>query len=222
MTEKRDAVLIGATGLVGRQLLDILLGKDLYGKIYAPSRATLGIEDDRLINPVESFEKLENHQEAFQVQDMFFCFGTTLRKAGSRQEFERIEKGYSYKIFKLAEAGGVRNLFMISAAGANAASMIMYNRIKGEIEQFAYDCSFESVYIFRPGLLLGERTERRLLESIAIGIVKPMAGALNFVTRGRLAVASGSLATKMARVAEAPEDGVHIVSNSALVASGRQ
>lgn len=167
------AVVIGATGLVGRQLIQQLLESGHYREIYAVvrKRFDLDMSTDALLTWIEIPDftqlKIELQKYDFKDADAFSTLGSTLKQAGSKAAFYQIDHDYNLAFAEVAQQQGARHLLLVSAMGADAGSMVYYNRVKGELEQDVQHLNFEHLSIFRPSLLLGERHDARLLEGAA-------------------------------------------------------
>lgn len=170
----RSALVLGATGLVGGHCLDLLLHEERYSTVRVLVRRALGMRHPKLAEHVADFDRLAEHEPLFSVDDVFSCLGTTIRKAGSRAAFWRVDVEYPTTAGRLAMAAGARNYLLVSALGADPASRIPYNRAKGEVEAKILDLSIPGVWIFRPSLLLGHREERRPGERIAELVLRPV------------------------------------------------
>ncbi|MBL7664106.1 MAG: hypothetical protein JNM93_03145, partial [Bacteriovoracaceae bacterium] len=144
-----------------------------------------------------------------------FCFGTTLKKAGGIKEFIEIEKHISEKILLMAKRGRVKSIFLVSAMGANSKSFVLYNKIKGEIEVFAQSLKFESLYIFRPSLLLGERSEKRFFEKIAQKILGPLMLLDQYFPKV-MPISTETVVEAMMKLVRHPRSGRHIIENDAM------
>lgn len=172
---QRTAVIIGATGLVGSRLLSLLLEDTEYLEIHAFVRRALP-EHPKLRQSVMDLTGLEAAHFP-QADAVFCCLGTTLRRAGSREAFRKVDFDATLAAARRARAAGCRIFLLVTAQGANPNSRIFYNRVKGEIEKAVRELSFPSLVILRPGLLLGERDESRPLEALAqavLGTLKPL------------------------------------------------
>ena len=166
-TEKRSALILGATGLVGNELLHILLQSNTYESVKIFIRKPLSIDHPKLTQKLVDFNVLEKYEEEFTVQDVFCCLGTTIKKAGSQEEFKKVDFEYPLEAAKLAKKNGAEQFLIVSAMGANRHSRIFYSRVKGEIEEALKQVQFPSLHIFRPSLLLGKRNEFRFGERVA-------------------------------------------------------
>lgn len=165
--EKRTALLVGATGLVGKELLHILLASDTYEKVIIFVRKSLALDNEKLTEFVIDFDELASYEEAHKVDDVFCCLGTTIKKAGSEEAFKLVDYTYPVEIAQLAKKHGAEQYFLISAIGADSSSRIFYNRVKGEVEAALQAIDFPSLHVFHPSLLLGDRGEFRLGEKLA-------------------------------------------------------
>lgn len=162
----RSALLVGATGLVGRACLDALLGRREYGRVVLLARRAPGIDHDRIDLRVVDFDAPQAIRPV-AADDVFFALGTTLARAGSREAFARVDFGYARLVADLALQGGAARFLLVSSVGADAESGTFYLRVKGETEAMIRAKSFRATHIFRPGLLLGDRAESRPMEALA-------------------------------------------------------
>ncbi|MCE9499907.1 MAG: oxidoreductase [Leptospira sp.] len=163
---KRSALILGSTGLIGGHCLDYLLEDDSYGTVIVAVRKETKRKHKKLKQVVVDFENLEKRKEVFKVNDVFCCLGTTIRKAGSQEQFRKVDLEYPVRAAELSAKNGVKQFSIVSAMGADRKSMIFYNRIKGEVESEIQKFPFSSVMIFRPSLLTGEREEVRSGEKL--------------------------------------------------------
>ncbi len=177
------ALLAGASGLVGRYVLDQLTGAPEYDRVVAVVRRPLEFEHPKLVEVVADFAALERLPEPLRGDDAFCCLGTTRKRAGSRAAFRAVDHGAVLAFAWAAQRGGARRFFTVSALGADPASRFFYNRVKGETEEALDVLGFATLGIFRPGLLLGPREEVRVGERLAAAALA-LASPLLF---GRLA-----------------------------------
>jgi uncharacterized protein YbjT (DUF2867 family) len=159
------ALLAGSTGLIGNQLLELLLADKYYSKIIALSRKPLAITNPKLENIVVEVEQLEKHQ--LKADDVFCCLGTTMKQAGSKAAFRKVDFDYPLQLAKVLKTNGAQQFLLVSALGANKKSGIFYNQVKGEIEEAITSVGFRTLHIFRPSLLLGPRKDHRSGEEAA-------------------------------------------------------
>lgn len=212
----RNALIAGATGLVGKHLLSLLLNSQQYKKVYVLSRRPLGLEHPKLEEVIIDFDALPE-QELPAAEDVFCCLGTTMKKAGSKEAFRKVDFVYPYELAQKALQKGAEQYLLVSAMGANRRSFFFYNRVKGEVEEGISKLSgYKSIAIFRPSLLLGERPDERLGEDIAkrlMRFIKPlMIGPL----RKYRGIHARTVANGMLKAAEQRPRGVHIYESEEI------
>ena len=172
----RTAVLLGATGLVGGHALRLLARDGRWGRVVTLDRRPVEAASHRHEAHVVDFDHLDRHADLFACDDLFCSLGTTMKQAGSREAFRRVDLDIPAEAARLAVAGGAAQGLLVSALGANAGSPIFYNRTKGEAEDAFRDAGFDAVQIVRPSLLTGDRDERRRGEQAAgtvLGALRP-------------------------------------------------
>lgn len=169
-TSRKIALLFGATGLVGSALLDELLAHDAYIRVIAPTRRPMHRQHDKLENPVIDFDELEGYAGKLPCQDVFIALGTTIKKAGSKAAFRKVDFDYIVKGALVAKTGGATQCLLVSSSGADPDSRFFYTSVKGQTEEAVKDLGFWATHIFQPGVLVGDREEFRLGERIGIGI----------------------------------------------------
>ena len=159
--------VVGATGLVGRETVRVLLeGGD---RVVAWVRRSTGLAHAGLVERVADFEKLEAAfvpEQGERPDAAVCCLGTTIKQAGSKERFRRVDYDYVLAFARAAKHGGARTFAVVTALGADAKSRVFYNRVKGEAEQALAEIGFESLIIARPSLLLGERVQARIGERL--------------------------------------------------------
>jgi uncharacterized protein YbjT (DUF2867 family) len=210
------ALLLGATGLVGGNVLDLLLNDPAYGRVVVLGRRPVDRRHPKLEQHVADLGRLDEHAGRFAVDDVFCCLGTTIRAAGSQEAFRRVDHDYVVDSARVAAAAGARRYLLVTAAGADPRSRFFYNRVKGDAEAGVRAQPFQGVVILRPSLILGPRAERRTAEALA----QRVAPALNAVLIGPLrryrAIEAGVVARAMVRLAKERPRGVRIVENDEI------
>jgi uncharacterized protein YbjT (DUF2867 family) len=213
-SHQKTALLIGATGLVGGQLLTKLLHSPYYSKVTVLTRRALEMRNTKLNEVIFDFDAPDASQ--VQADDIFCCLGTTIKKAGSREAFKKVDYEYPLRIAKLAKLNGASKYLIVTAMGADAKSSIFYNRVKGEVEQALRDLHFNSLHILQPSLLLGHREETRAGEKtgeILMTLFKPlMIGPL----KKYRAIASEKVANAMVALAKTSDEGVFVHNSEEL------
>lgn len=153
-TENRVALVAGATGLVGREILAILLADKRYRRVHVLGRRTTGLQHPKLEQHVVDFTRLPCLPA---IDDVFIALGTTIKVAGSQAAFRAIDFDAVVAVAHAGIAAGATKLGAISALGANASSSVFYSRVKGEAEQALAQCGYPSLVLARPAMLAGDR-----------------------------------------------------------------
>ncbi len=216
MTE-RIALLAGASGLVGSRCLKRLLGEPAFTRVITLSRRPLPHDDPKLDQRVVDFERLGAVGVEFpRASDVFCCLGTTMRQAGSQAAFRQVDFTYVISLASLALGAGARQFLLVSSLGASPRSRIFYSRVKGETEAAIAALPFEARQIFRPALLLGERSERRTGEAWGALVMRGTAFALRGPLRRYRPIAAVTVAEAMVRVALRAPRGINIYESDEI------
>ena len=165
-TELKSAIVFGATGLIGGFVLKLLLEDDRYTKVTLLSRRILEVEHEKLEQQIVNFESLMSFRSLVTCDHLYCCLGTTMKKAGSKEEFIKIDHDMPLRIAKFANENKVQYFALVSSVGANAASSNFYSNTKGLLEENIKEQFQQKLGIFRPSLLLGDRKEVRRAEKI--------------------------------------------------------
>ena len=205
-------ILIGATGLVGREVLRLALMDARVTAIVAPVRKSLPAHP-KLDAPRVDFDRLPADAPWWQADAVICTLGTTMKVAGTRQAFWRVDHDYPLAAARLALAAGTRTYALNSAAGANVASRFFYNRVKGDLERDLEALGFASLTHVRPGLIGGEREEARAGEGAALRLLRVLGPVLP--RRWRINPAP-HIASALLEAALAGTPGVHVVGPEQL------
>jgi nucleoside-diphosphate-sugar epimerase len=170
---KKTAVVFGATGLVGKELTAHLCSGSDYERVLLVVRKKLSDTDPRVEQyQIADFDRLMDLKDKLKAQAFFCCIGTTIKTAGSKEAFTKVDLGIPKKIAQLAEALSVKVLVVISSVGANPQSSNFYLKTKGEMEKAVREIYSGKVRIVRPSLLMGKRNEFRFGEKVSAGFMK--------------------------------------------------
>jgi uncharacterized protein YbjT (DUF2867 family) len=169
-----NAWIVGATGLVGRTLLDLLLAEPRVEAVTAVVRRPVERAHPKLDLRVVDFDDLERQLEGRRVTHAFCCLGTTIKKAGSQEAFRHVDHDLPLAFGRACAAASVRKLLIVTALGADPQSKIFYNRVKGEVEADLRALGLRELHVLRPSLLLGERAERRPAEAFGMALARPL------------------------------------------------
>ena len=210
----RRAILVGATGLVGKRVLAALLEDPAWGAVWALVRRPLEVRHPKLTVRVVDFDRLGEVRFP-HVDDVFCSVGTTIRAAGSQAAFRRVDFDYPLGVARAALARDARQFLFVSAMGANSGSPVFYNRVKGELEQAIGKLRYRSAFAFRPSFLAGDRPESRPGERFALAVLQP----LRFlVPRKYQPVSDLAVAHAMLAYAKRGLTGFHVIESDAIQA----
>ena len=163
----RTALVVGGTGLVGGHLVERLLKSDDYSSITVLVRKQSFDLSPKLNEKIFDFKDEKSFTQIEPHQNVFCCLGTTIKKAGSKERFMKIEHDLPLEISRIAKEEGCRTMILISSMGANSKSKNFYSRVKGLLEEALEEIEFEEFHILRPSILLGKRSETRPTEYIS-------------------------------------------------------
>jgi uncharacterized protein YbjT (DUF2867 family) len=209
-----EAVIAGATGLVGSECLRLLL--DRYDSVIALVRRQSKIAHPKLIERQIDFDRIGTIEIPANAH-VYCALGTTIKDAGSEDAFRHVDYDYPRMLAGRAAAAGGARFMLISSVGASAQSKNFYLRVKGELEEAVQAMPLESVHIFRPSFLIGDRAQKRSGESLGIGVAK----AIGFLMMGPLrkyhAIPSMTVAAAMVAAANRPGSGCFLYHYDEMV-----
>lgn len=221
MNLNRSALVIGATGLIGAHLKEEILQNSDYDNLTILVRKLEEENHEKLKVVITDFDKLSTYKEYFHVDDLYISLGTTIKKAGSQENFRKVDYDYVIEAVRLAKECGVKRIAVVSAIGADANSRFFYNQVKGEMEKSVAEIGIPSTYFFRPSLLLGERKEFRLGEKVG----EVLGNVMKPVLRGKLekyrSVQGKEVAKAMVKFLKNGRDGVHVVESDLIAQIGK-
>jgi uncharacterized protein YbjT (DUF2867 family) len=206
----KKALLLGATGLVGNELLHLLLEEDEYEQVHIIVRKDVDIHHRKLNKVTASLDHMDLYEELFQVDDVYCCLGTTIKKAGTRENFKKVDLDYPIAAARMALKNGASKYLVVSAIGADENSPFFYSRVKGELEKELTKMNFQSIVIFRPSLLLGKREEVRVGEKAAELAAVPLGFLLNGKLKKYRPVKGAAVASMMLTAGLLPGEGVKV------------
>ena len=216
----RTAVVAGATGLVGSHLLQLLLADSTWSHIVTIGRRPL-CAHAKLEQRIVDFDQLDTQDNLPNAQDVFCCLGTTIKQAGSQEAFRRVDFDYVLAIARAGLRGGAGQFLLVSAIGADPNSRVFYSRVKGETEAAVRQLPYRAIQIFRPSLLLGERSEFRLGERIAMLAAPLIALALVGRLRRYRPIPAAMVAAAMISVAKEAPRGPNVFEYDGMEAATR-
>jgi uncharacterized protein YbjT (DUF2867 family) len=218
-SEETSALVLGATGLVGAELVRQLLGDPEVSRVVTLVRRSSGARHLKLDERVVDFARLVDEsrpyppREGLAVDVLFSAIGTTRKQAGSLEAQRRVDYELPLAVARLARAAGARTLALVSSTGASPTSWSAYLRMKGELDRDVEALGYERVRIVRPGMLDGERPEARPMERLGIKVMRVLG-------RGPLAaqrpVTAGEVARALRRAVRDPAAGTRVLEASEL------
>lgn len=165
------ALIIGATGATGKDLVQHLLNDSTFTEIHIFARRETGLQHPKLTTHIIDFDKPEQWQHLLSGDVAFSCLGTTLKAAGSKTAQWKVDHDYQYNFAKAAKSNGVERYVLVSSVGAKPGSGIYYLKMKGQLEEKVAALQFKTTILFQPGPLEREKSDR-LGERISISIIK--------------------------------------------------
>ena len=168
------ALVIGATGLVGKELVQQALSDPHFTSVHIFVRRAIGIAHPKITESIINFDDVASWSHLVTGDVLFSALGTTLKTAGSKEAQYKVDYSYQYAFAKAAASNGVPVYVLVSAAMAHPGSRIFYSRMKGALERDIKQLPFRSIHIFRPGLLAGDRTEKRIGERVGLVLLQAL------------------------------------------------
>jgi uncharacterized protein YbjT (DUF2867 family) len=173
----KTALVFGSTGFIGSQLVRGLLDSPDYARVIAVARRPPALSDPQLSVLIGDLDTLPQLAPQLVADEIFIALGTTRRLTPDQAAYYRIDHDYPVTAAAIARQNGARAVFVVTAVGADATSGVFYVRTKGEVERDIIALDFDETHIFRPSMIMGERTERRQVERLIIAawrIVDPL------------------------------------------------
>lgn len=203
------ALIIGATGATGRDLVEVLLEDAGYTEVVVFVRRSSGLRHPKLTEVMTDFDNLAAVSVQINGDALFSCLGTTLKAAGSKEAQRHIDYEIPLEFAELARGNGVAKMVLVSAYGASAGSRVFYSRIKGLLEDQIGELGFEQYTIFRPGLLVRKNTDRlaERISEVFLNILNKLGIARKFRP-----LPTRTLAAKLAMAPQKLPAGRHVIA----------
>jgi len=202
------ALIIGATGATGKDLVKVLLDHPDYTGVVAFVRRSSGLVHPRYSEVITDFEKLNEVSDSIKGDVWFSCLGTTLKAAGSKEKQWQIDYDIPAKFAEIAKQNGVPCAVIVSAYGASPTSKVFYSRMKGQLDEHIASLGFNQCVIFRPGFLLRKDTDRSS-ERVMAHLLK-FVNSLGLVRKFR-PLPTSLLAEKLAKAPTTFGPGKHVI-----------
>lgn len=200
---KRSAIVIGATGLVGQSLVKQLCEDERYVSVITIGRNKLTYTHEKLEQRICSLDTI-SESDINIAHEIFCCLGTTMKKAKTKEQFEKVDFEYPLNVASLAKNKGIEHFIVISAMGASEKAAAYYSRVKGKLEQELIKLEFKCLSIIRPSLLTGGRTEFRLGEKVGESVLKVLNPILIGPLKKVRSIPAEQVATAMIAIALTP------------------
>lgn len=210
----KTAIIIGASGLVGSTLTDLLIHDYRFTKVIVLARRSMGIKHPKLEEHIIDFRKPETWKPLIKGDVLFSALGTTLKSAGSKEAQYEVDFTFQFIIAEAASQNHVPVYVLISSIGANANSSNFYLRMKGQLEDAVKLLPFQSINILRPASLDGERKEYRIAERISLPILKAV-NSFGLLKKYR-PIHRNIVAEKMVLVSLEQSKGLRILENEEI------
>jgi len=207
------ALIVGATGLVGHQLLIQILEHPEFEKVRIFGRRTTGIVHPKLDEQIIDFEQTESWKPLVQGDVLFSTLGTTIKKAKTKENQYLVDFTFQYEFAKAAAENGVRTCVLVSSMGANPKSSVFYSRMKGELEEAIEQLNFKKLLIFRPSILDGDRQEKRAGEKVGLILSRFLT---KFILKAYRPTPVDVLVAKMIRLSLETVPGIRIIGGLEL------
>lgn len=162
--EMQTAVLIGATGLVGSEIVNYALNDERFKVLKIFARRSTGLSHPKLIEKIVDFDQLGEWRHEIQGDILFSALGTTKNQVGTRDAQRTVDYDYQLRVAQAAKLNGISNMVLVSAPNADTKSVFAYTKMKGDLERDIMKLSFSKFTIIRPGLLKGPRSQKRFME----------------------------------------------------------
>lgn len=217
---KRHAFILGSTGAVGQQLLRQLNDSDKFAKIHIPLRSEIELKSKKVVTyPYQDFYRSWNLDQS--VQDFFYCFGSTLKRAGNHEAFKDLELTTAHQALVVAKQLQARRFYLVSAKGVEPQSFYAYLRVKSEVEKILKDHLFQAFFIYRPSLILAPRKELRLMELMAQKCLSPLKKPLQNYLPNKAPVSAEQIAKAMLLDALSGDEGNFVRENKQIIELSR-
>ncbi|MCS1350272.1 oxidoreductase [Mechercharimyces sp. CAU 1602] len=209
LATRKSALIAGSTGLIGHHVMQTLIAHPQYKEVRVITRRPLPIEDPKVQVIQVDFAHLQDYKECFQVDEIYCCLGTTMKKAKTKEAFRQVDYKYPLQLAQLGKEMNTKRYLLVSSMGADPSSRFFYNQVKGELEQALEALHLPATHIFRPSLLLGKREEFRLGEEIGGLLAKGLGFAFQGPLKKYRPIQGETVAQAMVHTAQLDRTGTH-------------
>jgi uncharacterized protein YbjT (DUF2867 family) len=218
----KKAIIAGASGLIGSELLKILLGDPEYSEVLAIVRTPLELSHPKFNQIAINFDRLDEYTHLITGDAIFCTLGSTRKKTPDLSVYRKIDHDYPVKLAEIAVANGISQFHLISSIGANKDSSNFYTKMKGETEEDIKTVEVYGLVIYRPSLLTGDRKERRFAEGLMQGLSKIINPLLVGGLKKYQSIEAKTVARAMAKLSKTALKGIYVYESNAIqeVATG--
>ncbi|HUH75587.1 MAG TPA: NAD-dependent epimerase/dehydratase family protein [Chitinophagales bacterium] len=210
------AIISGGTGLIGNEVIQQLISDSKFEKIIVLNRRSIAYSNSKIQEIIVDFNHLENSLKDLHPTHAFCCLGTTIKKAGSKEAFRKVDFDYVLNFAKAVHQLGCQNFSVITALGTNKSSFIFYNQVKFEITEALKNVGFNQLNILQPSLLLGERSESRSGEDTAQKFFKWTKNLWVGPLKNYAGIQGSQVAKAMIAISKSSNEGVHTYESAKL------
>ena len=211
-----DALILGSSGLIGGELLKLLLKDSTIQKVKIIVRQELPVVHEKLEQILADYSTIEAQKNLLMADVVFSCLGTTKKKTPDKREYYEIDHDYPVLVARLALKNGASSFHLVSSLGANHLSSSFYLKMKGETERDIIALGYDSIHIYQPSLLKGERKEKRGLEGISNSIMQVINPLLLGSLKKYRNISGKTVASAMHKQALLKNKGTHIYTSDKI------
>lgn len=213
---KKKAIVLGATGLTGSHLLELLLENTDYDRVKVFTRTKLTISHPKIEEHVIDLLKLSDYAHEFTADEVYCCIGTTKAKTPNKELYRAIDYGIPVEAAKLAKQNAINYFIVVSALGANSNSKVLYSKLKGDMERDVLAQQIEQTHFFRPSLIVGNRKEKRIREDLSKQFMKVFGFLIparyKMIQAKIIAKAMVQIASKPMKLEVIPSDKIKLIA----------
>ena len=212
----KTAILLGSSGLVGNQLLTLLLNCPTYTQVILFNRKPSLVKHPKIKEFVVDFNNLENHKNEIKADAIFSCLGSTKSKTPNLADYRKVDFDIPLFFAEEGSKNGAQQYHLISSLGADAQAKNFYTKLKGEVEEALKKCAIPGIYIYQPSFLIGNRLEKRVLEKLVLGFVKILSPFLIGKLKKFKGIEASILAKAMLNTSLKSELGIHTYTSDII------
>lgn len=204
------AIIAGASGLIGSNLLNILLESEQHDEILVLVRKELPVQHKKLVQLILNFDNLEQHAQVVTGHAVFSCLGTTKAQTPDATQYRKIDFDYPLQLARIARQNGIKQFHVVTAIGADKNSFAAYSKLKGELEEELQKVGFPTLHIYQPSMLVGRTDNSRFGEKALVAIFKWINPLLVGSLKKYRSIKGSTVANAMFKKSLEPDNGTFI------------